>query len=66
MITRTEAMEIGHELFDEYLPKVSTKARTEYLAALFSELSEFGALELEEDDSVDAGVDNLFDDPEAL
>lgn len=48
-MTYAEMMEIGEVAFDEYLPKVSAKVRKVFLDALFTELEDGGALDIEDE-----------------
>lgn len=63
-MTYAELLEIGEVAFDEYLPKVSAKARKVFLDALFTELEDVGALEVEDqignEDDADPGDDEIF------
>jgi hypothetical protein len=47
-MTRNEALELGNDVFEEYLPKVKKKDRVNLLAMLFEELEVGGALDLED------------------
>jgi len=47
-ITYEDAMNIGNEFFDEYLPKVSAPTRQALLAGLFAELADAGCLDVDD------------------
>lgn len=59
-MTYEDAMDIGDEVFSEYLPKVSDRTRRTFLVALFAELEDSGALDLDEPQS------DFDEDEEAL
>lgn len=48
-MTYEELTEAGDAVFEEYLPKVSQKTRKEFLDALFTELEEQGALDVDDE-----------------
>lgn len=48
-MTYDELTEVGDAVFDEYLPKVSAKTRKEFLDALFTELEDQGALDVDDE-----------------
>lgn len=48
-MTYEELTEVGDTVFEEYLPKVSAKTRKEFLDALFTELEEQGALDVDDE-----------------
>ena len=62
-MTRTEALAVADDVFEEFLPKTKKKERLEFLMMLFDELSEDGALDLEDDTSEDfrADEDEIID-----
>lgn len=60
-MTYDELVEIGEVVFDEYLPKVSGKQRKVFMDALFTELEDRGALDIE-DEVVPAEDNDLPDE----
>ena len=62
-MTYEELTEVGDTVFEEYLPKVSGKLRKEFLDALFTELEEQGALDVD-DEIVQSEDEDLPDDEE--
>jgi hypothetical protein len=52
-------IEVGDAVFDEYLPKVSSALRQQFLNALLTELEEQGALTVEERPDEDDTVEQL-------
>ncbi len=47
-MTYEDAMDIGGQIFDEYLPKSTGRTRQNILVALFAELREAGVLDLDD------------------
>ena len=60
-MTYEELTEVGDAVFEEYLPKVSQKTRKEFLDALFTELEDQGALDVD-DEIVLSDDEDLPDD----
>lgn len=57
-MTYNELLEIGEVAFDEYLPKVSAKARRAFLDALFTELEDVAVLEIEDEITPDTTTES--------
>ena len=59
-MTYEEAIDVGNALFDEYFPNAKGKTRTTFLNSLFDELTEMGALELEDTREDDGETEEVF------
>jgi hypothetical protein len=57
-VTYDELTEVGNTVFEEYLPKTGAKARKVFLDALFTELEDLGALEVDDDIPTGDGDDD--------
>lgn len=56
-MTFEEAIDIGDQIFDEYLPKTSNTTRRKILVALFAELEDAGVMDGLEEPPDDEYVD---------